>query len=113
MATRTRKCPMATERNDKPITVPSEAMNCILKRGSIGGAVLVLQQLLNQTTSGDALAADGVFGLQTETAVRAWQRKLGLPEDGVVQGDLWKALGEERFSDPSSCDTQCEDHGAN
>lgn len=32
---------------------------------------------------------DGVFGISTRTAVRAWQRTLGVPDDGVVRlGDV-------------------------
>ncbi|WP_130863780.1 peptidoglycan-binding domain-containing protein [Bacilliculturomica massiliensis] len=35
---------------------------------------------------------DGQFGEQTETAVRAFQRKFGLPENGRVDNETWDKI---------------------
>ena len=45
----------------------------LLKKGSVGGDVKTLQELLNQLGAG--LAVDGDFGSKTEAAVKAFQKK--------------------------------------
>jgi hypothetical protein len=57
-----------------------------LKRGSRGSVVVQLQQKLH-------LPADGVFGSQTERAVRRFQGHRGLMVDGVVGPQTADALG--------------------
>jgi peptidoglycan hydrolase-like protein with peptidoglycan-binding domain len=54
------------------------------------GDVRALQQALN--TQGSALLADGVFGPETEAAVRRFQRAHGLLDHGVVGPLTWTAL---------------------
>jgi peptidoglycan hydrolase-like protein with peptidoglycan-binding domain len=49
-----------------------------------------IQHLLN--AHGASLAADGVFGPQTELALRQFQADQVLPEDGVVGEHTWPAL---------------------
>ena len=49
----------------------------ILKKGSKGEEVKSIQKVLGQS-------ADGIFGSGTESAVKAWQTKNGLPADGIV-----------------------------
>ena len=61
------------------ITLPT------LQEGSTGKHVEVLQALLG-------IAADGEFGNNTKAAVKAYQKKKGLKEDGVVGASTWKAL---------------------
>lgn len=56
-----------------------------LERGDRGARVAKLQGLLGIT-------ADGVFGAQTEAAVRGFQRRNGLVVDGVVGPQTWAAL---------------------
>ncbi len=53
----------------------------LLKNGSVGGDVKTLQELLNQL--GAALEVDGDFGSKTEAAVKAFQKKAGLKQDGL------------------------------
>ncbi|MEB3293674.1 MAG: peptidoglycan-binding protein [Synechococcales bacterium] len=55
----------------------------VLRRGDRGSAVLELQQKLQRLNyyTGEL---DGIFGAQTERAVRALQTAVGLPTDGVV-----------------------------
>lgn len=58
----------------------------ILKKGSRGSEVKVLQKSLN-------LKDDGIFGPLTEEAVRTFQRENGLASDGVVGPKTWAKLG--------------------
>lgn len=67
----------------------------VLRRGSEGGVVEMLQALLRK--AGFALGLDGDFGAATELAVRTFQRRAGLDDDGVVGPESWSALlGENR-----------------
>lgn len=58
----------------------------ILKKGSKGEEVKILQKALGIT-------ADGDFGPKTETAVKAYQKSKGLVADGIVGTKTWNALG--------------------
>ena len=40
------------------------------------------------------LAADGIFGTQTEAAVRAYQAAFGLPVSGLVGGATWSSIAD-------------------
>ncbi len=62
----------------------------ILRRGMRGEVVAELQRLLHGT--GVPLAADGIFGPLTETAVLTFQRSKGLAIDGIVGAATWAAL---------------------
>lgn len=57
-----------------------------LKKGSRGEEVKTLQKKLNIT-------ADGVFGSDTEKAVKEFQTRNGLVADGVVGEKTWSKLG--------------------
>lgn len=61
-----------------------------IKKGSKGSSVEELQRLLNQ--NGYSLAEDGVFGSNTQAAVRDYQRKNGLAVDGIVGTNTWGSL---------------------
>ena len=68
-----------------------------LRRGSTGPMVKNLQARLNVwlTTpprSGPTLTVDGVFGQNTESAVRAFERERSLIVDGAVGPQTWGAL---------------------
>ena len=56
-----------------------------LRRGSKGSQVEALQRLLG-------IGVDGDFGGGTERAVKAWQRRHGLEDDGVVGKDTRETL---------------------
>ena len=62
-----------------------------LKRGSRTSAVLFLQRLLLSYLY-PISSLDGVFGPETERAVRAFQQENGLTVDGVVGKNTWNAL---------------------
>jgi Heterokaryon incompatibility protein Het-C/Putative peptidoglycan binding domain len=72
----------------------------VLRRGSRGAWVRVLQQLLNNWLAHGPgrrlLVLDGIFGPQTQAAVVAFQRGKSLSVDGVVGRQTWAALQTAR-----------------
>ena len=68
----------------------------LLERGSTGIGVSVLQYYLSYISEFVAtvppVAQDGVFGGETEAAVRAFQSTYGLPADGIVGEVTWREL---------------------
>ena len=58
--------------------------------GDTGAGVYALQYLLR--AEGYNLNADGIFGPQTETAVKAFQTAKGLKPDGTVGANCWVTL---------------------
>jgi peptidoglycan hydrolase-like protein with peptidoglycan-binding domain len=71
-----------------------------LKKGSHGEAVVGLQEGL-QSLGYDPGAVDGIFGPNTEQAVKAFQTDRGLTADGIVGPRTWAAL-EEAFEEARS-----------
>jgi hypothetical protein len=65
--------------------------NHTVKAGSHGDDVRAVQYLL-ANVYGYSLAVDGVFGPDTNNAVRDFQAAHGLPADGIVGSNTWKAL---------------------
>ena len=63
-----------------------------LRRGSEGDQVITLQKKLKNWGYYTG-SVDGIFGSETEEAVRYFQRKNGLAVDGVVGPDTARALG--------------------
>ncbi|MEZ0229526.1 MAG: peptidoglycan-binding protein [Planctomycetota bacterium] len=61
-----------------------------LERGASGQDVRDLQKLLRQ--QGHDIDADGVFGPETQRAVKEFQKKKKLGADGVVGPKTWAAL---------------------
>lgn len=70
---------------------PAPERTALLGRGSVGEAVRDLQQ--NLSALGYPLAADGIFGRDTEKAVRAFQRDHGLDADGIAGPRTFAAIG--------------------
>jgi peptidoglycan hydrolase-like protein with peptidoglycan-binding domain len=64
----------------------------LLQEGSSGPLVKQLQQRLKEKGF-DPGTLDGVFGLGTKAAVRAFQKANGFVADGAVGQQTWKALG--------------------
>jgi Putative peptidoglycan binding domain len=62
-----------------------------LASGSSGDAVRAVQSQIN-SRSGGWVSVNGVFGPETEEAVRAFQGPIGLTVDGVVNWYTWHAL---------------------
>lgn len=67
---------------------PEATSRPVLRRGSRKAGEL--QELLNER--GYPVAVDGVFGAQTEAAVKQFQNDAGLVADGVVGAKTWAAL---------------------
>lgn len=67
----------------KPETDKAENTPTTLRRGSRGDDVKKLQETLN-AMGYDCGAADGIFGVKTEAAVRKFQQENVLPEDGIA-----------------------------
>ena len=59
----------------------------LVKRGDKIFPVRSLQELLR--ARGHSIAADGIFGPQTEAAVRSLQQNRGLAVDGIVGPSTW------------------------
>ena len=62
----------------------------LLKKGSKGDSVKLLQELLNK--HGFNLTVDGDFGNKTEEAVKQFQKHLNLTVDGIVGSKTFEAL---------------------
>lgn len=73
-----------------PVAAPATS-HPVLREGSTGTAVKVLQWELNVTT-GSRLSGDGNFGPATKTAVMNFQRFFKLPADGIVGSKTWGVL---------------------
>lgn len=76
--------------NNEFLAALDDARRQVLRQGSSGGAVKILQTGLN--AKGQALVADGVFGPRTDMAVRVFQTQNGLAVDGIVGPRTWDAL---------------------
>lgn len=68
-----------------------------LRVGSTGPSVVVLQVSLNRISQNYPAipkipVADGIFGSQTENAVRAYQRIFNLTPDGIVGPSTWYSI---------------------
>jgi peptidoglycan hydrolase-like protein with peptidoglycan-binding domain len=72
----------------------------VLKRGSKGQDVKDLQEALLELDFKPG-AADGVFGVYTESAVKAFQKWTTLSADGIVGPDTWEKLDDADRSDPT------------
>lgn len=67
-----------------------ETAKPVIQQGSRGSAVRTAQYALR--SKGYSIAADGIFGRGTNSAVTAFQRSRGLQRDGVVGTNTWAAL---------------------
>lgn len=64
-------------------------MMIMLKKGSKGNEVKILQYILN-------INADGDFGKNTEAAVKSFQLKYKISADGIVGPNTWTKIAETR-----------------
>ena len=65
----------------------------LIRRGSRGNYVCIAQDDLN-TLGYKTGGLDGVFGAQTESAVRRYQTSRGLTSDGIIGCNTWRSLQE-------------------
>lgn len=77
------------------ISTPTDSSPTVpLRLGSLGNDVEILQTRLNRISANypsipKIAAVDGIFGSQTDNAVRAFQQVFGLEEDGIVGPATW------------------------
>lgn len=71
---------------------PAQGSGPLVRKGSQGDPVKRLQERLRELGH-DPKGADGVFGPNTEAAVKAFQAANGLGVDGVVGPQTWGKLG--------------------
>jgi lysozyme len=65
----------------------------LTQKGDEGSQVIQLQRSLPLWAAPEPLAADGIFGGKTESAVKAYQSAMELPVDGIVGRTTGSALG--------------------
>lgn len=80
--------------NQSPITAEEIARlsKTLLKRGSRGAEVMILQELLNNL--GADLDTDGIFGGGSAAAIKKFQQQNQLSADGIVGKNTWAKLFE-------------------
>jgi peptidoglycan hydrolase-like protein with peptidoglycan-binding domain len=73
-----------------------QALVVTVRRGRTGDAVRAVQEEFQfRNLSGDprrGLPLDGIFGPQTDAAVRGFQEAVGIAVDGIVGPVTWRAL---------------------
>jgi pyroglutamyl-peptidase len=83
-----------------PAPAPAPAVTArTLSRGDTGADVVALQDALAAAGFSSG-ASDGTFGEKTEQAVIAFQKKNGLPGDGIVRTTTWAALAPSATAAP-------------
>lgn len=86
---------------------PIVAAARILKMGSSGTLVESLQRTLNaRLEPNPSLSIDGDFGPNTDSAVRTFQKEVGLEPTGQVDREVWAKLGPLVTDDPPAPSTQ-------
>lgn len=78
-------------RYGKPACSGSTAGYPIVRRGSVNTYVLILQDSLN-ALGYSTKTLDGKFGQNTENALKAYQRRVGLTADGICGCNTWKKI---------------------
>jgi hypothetical protein len=71
-----------------------------VQEGSDGDAVKAVQSQIHGRGDGAAIAIDGIFGSDTDDAVRAFQTLLGLSVDGIVGQQTWNHLVDGYLAAP-------------
>jgi peptidoglycan hydrolase-like protein with peptidoglycan-binding domain len=81
-----------TSNEEEPMTTTTATISPwpLVRQGNQHHPVKTLQYLLR--ARGRNLAVDGIFGPDTNAAVRAFQQQKGLAVDGVVGPATWSAL---------------------
>ena len=99
--------------SDAPVDIPAPSYpGTLLRRGDTGNEVLRKQIQLNRISRNypaipKIYPVDGIFGEETEDAVRAFQRIFGLTEDGIIGKATWYRIaylytGVKRLSELDS-----------
>ncbi len=83
--------PVTPTPTNPAVPQPTTVSLPILRLGMRGSAISQLQQRLRRLGFFNG-AVDGIFGTETENAVKAMQRNFGLEADGIVGLATWDAL---------------------
>jgi hypothetical protein len=78
----------ATSNNAPGVADPNAIVRAKIRNGSRGDDVVYLQAELH-------LPVDGYFGKETEAAVKQFQKKVGLVEDGIVGKYTWEKIYDQ------------------
>ena len=78
-------------RYGKPACSGTTAGYPTVRRGSVSTYVLILQDALN-ALGYSTRTLDGKFGANTENALKAYQRAVGLTADGICGCNTWKKI---------------------
>jgi peptidoglycan hydrolase-like protein with peptidoglycan-binding domain len=83
---------VSTSSEEEPMTTTTATISPwpLVRQGNRDHPVKTLQYLLR--ARGRNLAVDGIFGPDTNAAVRAFQQQKGLAVDGIVGPVTWSAL---------------------
>lgn len=76
-----------------PAPAPAKIPEPVLRMGSTGAAVKLLQGLLNTRWFKPSLVTDGIFGSKTQSAVMELERNNKVLVDGVAGPVVWGILG--------------------
>jgi len=79
------------------------ALIVTVRPGATGDAVKAAQSQIVERVPG-LLAVDGVYGTATETAVNAFKTAIGLPPNGAVGPNPWKAFVDGFLTAASAAD---------
>ena len=93
------------------VVFPQRANAAALKVGSKGDAVKTMQSKLKRWGYYDG-AVDGIFGKQTEAAVKKFQKANGLTADGIVGEKTANALGMDIKSTTASSSSSSGNSGS-
>lgn len=74
-----------------PAVTTNPQTTAVLKIGSRGPEVLLLQGMLKKAGY-DPKGLDGIFGVNTEAAVKAFQKNIGMAQTGEVGNDILSVL---------------------
>lgn len=86
---------------NKPSTNSVDWTGQTLKKGSKGEAVKDLQNMLEKAGF-DVGKADGVYGYKTASALKAFQKKVGISQDGVAGKNTYNNLKNYKNSSQST-----------
>ncbi|NES04852.1 MAG: peptidoglycan-binding protein [Okeania sp. SIO2F4] len=73
------------------LSISSSLSLPVLRNGSNGSDVTLVQRLLNNAGYG-SLVEDGIFGVSTDAALKQFQKDRNLTVDGIVGSQTWGAL---------------------
>lgn len=86
------------------LEIPDDAVP-ELKKGDRGSYVTLAQtKLIQKGFDCGSTGADGIFGTNTQKAVKAFQKACGLPESGIIDSATWARL-DAAESVPTYCVT--------